>query len=116
MGNAATFDFELEQGATKRIHLTLKDSQGALVDLTGYTALMQIRKNENSKVVIVSLTELDGLTLGGVAGTIVITFSKTLTSSLNFNEAKYDLKIDSGSEEKRLLEGKVTLDKQISRL
>lgn len=115
MANAAKFDFEIEQGATWKRTLTLEDSADTLVNLTGYTALMQIRKSINSNKKLLELTHSAGLTLGGSAGTIVITISKTQTAAMDFESAIYDLKIDSGTEATRLLEGKITLDKQVSR-
>lgn len=115
MGNAATYHFEIEQGATWKKTLTLKNPAGVLIDLTGYTALLQVRKNEASSSTFAELTHTDGLTLGGDLGTIVINFSATLTATFTFDIAKYDLKITSGSEVTRLLEGNIILDKQVSR-
>ena len=115
MANAAEYNIEIEQGATWKRLLTLRDSASALIDLSGYTALLQIRSSVKSNKKLVELTETSGLTLGGAAGTLLITFSDAITAALDFETAVYDLKINSGSETTRLLEGKVTLDKQVSR-
>jgi hypothetical protein len=110
---AGQYDFILEQGATFSRVVTWKDSTNALVNLTGYTAKMQIR--DASGGVIVSLTDTNGgITLGGAAGTITITISATQTTAFTFNTARYDLDIVSGTTVKRLLKGQVTLDPEVT--
>ena len=65
------------------------------VDLTGFTARMQIRETIESTTTLVSLTEASGITLGGTAGTIGITIAATATALLDFDSAVYDLEVVS---------------------
>lgn len=65
------------------------------VNLTGFTARMQIRETIESTTTLVSLTEASGITLGGAAGTIGITISATATALLDFDSAVYDLEVVS---------------------
>jgi hypothetical protein len=76
--------------------LTWRDSGGALVDLTGYTAKLQIRYPA-SKTVVITLTQASGLTLGGALGTITWTLSPTQTLTLPIGPNSYDLRMTSGS-------------------
>lgn len=115
MANAAKYDFEIEQGATFDYLLTLKDSAGVVIDLTGYTATMQIRKTQQDSKVIKELTESSGLTITALAGTIRILISATSTGDFNFKTGVYDIKIDSGSLVTRIMEGNITLDKAVTR-
>lgn len=64
------------------------------VNLTGYTARMQIRETIESTTIIQSLTtENGGITLGGVAGTITLLISATDTATFTFDAAVYDVEI-----------------------
>ena len=42
---AGLYDITIEQGATFQMNLTWKDSTGSPVNITGYTARMQVREN-----------------------------------------------------------------------
>ena len=67
------------------------------VNLTGFTARMQIRETVESTTVLHSLTtENGGITLGGAAGTIALTISATDTAAFTFDTAVYDLEVVSG--------------------
>lgn len=70
----------------------------APVDLTGYTARMQIRPSWltpgiTPDTALVSLTDTDGIALGGATGTITITISDTRTSALTIDSGVYDLEL-----------------------
>lgn len=114
---AGVYNFTIEQGTTFRRTLTLKDAAGDPVDLTGYTARMQIRAEVESTSVMLSLTTQNGgISLGGVAGTIELFISDINTSTVT-TEGVYDLEIVDGSnnEVTRVLKGKVRLDKEVTR-
>jgi hypothetical protein len=64
---------------------------GALINLTGYTAKIQLRRALESSVEL-ELTHASGITLGGVAGTITIVFTSTQTSAL-LGDYVWDLKL-----------------------
>ena len=86
------------------------------VNLTGYTARMQIRETIESTTPLVSLTEASGITLGGAAGTIGITISATDTALLDFDSAVYDLEIVSaGGVVTPVAYGNVYLNDEVTR-
>ncbi len=62
------------------------------VDLTGYTAAMKVK---NGSETVISLTETDGITLGGTAGTIHIYISNEDTAALTSENCNYDLALTS---------------------
>jgi ketopantoate hydroxymethyltransferase len=106
----------IQQGATFQRTVTWKDENGALINLTGYTARLQIRETPDATATIVSLTDSSGLVLGGSAGTIAITISATATAALTITRAVYDLElVTAGGIVTRLLEGTVSVTPEVSR-
>lgn len=71
----------IEQGATFTAHLTWS-VDATPVDLTGYTARAHVRSMVTSAVPLAALTVGDGITLGGPAGTILLTISAADTALL----------------------------------
>ena len=113
---AATYDFEIEQGANLILSFVWKDSAGSLIDLTGYTARMQIRKTKSTSATLLSITTSDYITLGGAAGTIAVDVPAATTEALDFTSGVYDLElISSGGTVYRFLEGCVELNKEVTR-
>ena len=110
---AGKYNFTIEQGVAFTRVVTWKDASGSLVNLTNKTARMQVRRADGT--VLLSLTDADGLTLGGAAGTITITLSSAQTTALSFDTENYDLEITEGpSVVKRLLKGVITLDQEVT--
>jgi hypothetical protein len=86
------------------------------VDLTGYTARMQVREKHISNVYNLNLTtENGGIVLGDDEGTILLTASATDTSEIIAKEYVYDLELDSGGEVLRLIEGKFIVTPEVTR-
>lgn len=114
---AAAYDLMIEQGATFNQTVTWKDSTGAAVDLTGYSARMQFRPSVNAPTVYFSATSSDGrIVLGGTAGTITINISAVETTAFTFVSAVYDLELQSASGVvTRLLEGGVAVSREVTR-
>ncbi len=111
------YDLEIKQGATLSLTATWKDSNGAAVNLTGYTARAQVRETYAASSAIISLTDTAGITLGGSAGTITLTVSATATAALTAPWAGvWDLELVSGGGVvTRLLEGAATVTPEVSR-
>lgn len=110
--------FVIEQGATFNQTLTLKDSSGTVINLTGYTSgEMDLRENPEATSAIVTLTTANsGITLGGAAGTVTLLISSTNTANLTAGDGVYDLEITSGNGVvTRLLEGTYSVRRNISR-
>jgi hypothetical protein len=76
----ATVHFVLYQYATFTETVTLTDSDGVPRNLTGYTALMHVRRDPDDADPLFTLSTADStIVLGGVLGTVVlaIPFSDT---------------------------------------
>lgn len=86
------------------------------MDLSGYTARMQIRAAITATEVLASLTtENGGITLGGAAGTIELYLSDEATALLTFVKAVYDLELiapGSPAIVSRVFEGSVLMGRK----
>lgn len=113
--SAGKYTLKIEQGAYKSLSLTYKDATGTPIDLTGYTARMQIRGYAESTTAWVSLTSASGITLGTTDGAIDIELTSTQTSAIP-DSGFYDIELVAPSGEvNRILEGAVKLSKEITR-
>lgn len=112
---AAEGDIIVEQGATFDIVLTWKDAKRDLIDLTGWTAKLQVRDYPGSGDVLLEMSTENGqIVLGGVAGTIRLVLSMTETAALSFNDGKYQLELyPPASQAERLLKGRFIIDKEV---
>ena len=116
--SAGYHHFIIEQGATFGQTLTLKDSTGTVINLTGYaSAQMDLRENPDATDPIISLTTANSrITLGGSAGTVTLNISATDTAALSVDDGVFDLEIVSGGNVvTRLIEGTYSIRRNISR-
>jgi len=124
---AGKYTFFIEQGATTDFELVWKDNNGNPVDLSSYSARMQIRTDYGGSLICSLSSSLDadgtGLNLSGsngttplASGSIGIFISAASSSAFTFGEAKYDLELEhtSTSYVTRLIEGKVKLSKEVT--
>ena len=71
-----------------------QDAAGDPIDLTDYTAKMQVRKNIGNTTVLMTATDSNGILLGGTAGTVDIQLSPAQTNISNQDNV-YDLEVTS---------------------
>lgn len=113
---AGRYDTICDQGATYERVIILRDAGASLINLTGYTAEMQVRPTAASTTVTLSLTtENGGLTLGGAGGTISITISATATAAIVAGNYVYDINLISGSNINKPLYGSFTVRAGVTR-
>lgn len=114
---AGTYNIICDQGATLTRTLTWKDAAGSLVNLSGYSGRMQVRADVESADTVLSLTNTNGgLTLGGAAGTVLITVSATESATLTAGDYVYDLElVNAGGEVTRLVQGQFTVRAEVTR-
>lgn len=123
--SSGIWNITAEQGATWNPTLTYRDSTGALVNLTGYTARMQVRDGFEASAATLDLTtENGGITLGGAAGTIAPLATATQMTALSAADASkfppnkvyvYDLELINGAVITRLLQGTFTVVREVTR-
>ena len=114
---AAEYDITIEQGATFQLTLVWKDQDDVAVDLTGYTARMQVRHKYNSEEPWLNFTTENGaIILGGALGTVEVTGLATLTDDVPAKTGVYDLELVSPTGfVKRLIQGQVTVSPEVTK-
>lgn len=126
---AGKYSFTIDQGSTLNLEVQYKDSTGTPVNLSGYSAKMQIKSGyaDNSPTTYITLSsslapDSTGLNLSGsngttplASGSIGIYISATSSSAFTFTDAIYDLELHTGATVNRILEGQVKLRKEVTR-
>jgi len=86
------------------------------VDLSAYSARMQVREKITSPTVIYELTTQNGkIVLDNTLKTITITIPDTVTAGFNFAQAVYSLELYSNSVVLCLASGNLTLVREVTR-
>jgi len=97
------YNITCPQGATFSRTFTYSIG-GTAVNLGGYTAALQVREQYDSSTVL-SLTSGSGITLGGTAGTILVSVAATATAAITAGQYLYDLELTTSGTVTRLLQG-----------
>ena len=114
--SAGIYNTTIDQGSIWDLTIVYQDSDGDPIDLTGYTAAMQLRQNYNSEAADLTLTTANGgLTITGATGTIQVSATATQTGNLSAGFYVYDLELTSGSNISRLIQGQITVAEQVTR-
>ena len=118
MQSPGYLDLSCYQGANFDYTLTWQTG-GSAVNLTGYSARMQVRDSYDAGTAVVSLTSGTGITLGGTAGTIGLALSATATAALDGTpntQYIYDLELVTGAGYvTRLVEGRFMVYPEVTR-
>jgi molybdopterin-binding protein len=114
MISPATYNITAYQGATYKLNMTWAIG-GTAVNLTNYTAAMQVRENPQSTAVMLNLSTGSGITLGGTAGTIAVNVPANTMGSVVAGNYVYDLELNSGSEVTRLIQGLFAIQAEVTR-
>lgn len=117
-----TIDLEVWQGATWRHTFTCEvGSPYVPLDLTGYSARMEVRQDWDGcrRDPMFTLTDTDGLTLGGAAGTIIVEMSAERTEELETGNTLngpyvYDILIEL-TDSVRVVQGSLTVYPRVTR-
>ena len=116
---AAALNIQCDQGATFQLQATCKDDAG-LLDLTGYSAYMQLRNSATynagvTPAIIYSLSTSNGqITLGGAAGTINLYISYTNTATIPDGAYSYDLFITTEGSQTKMFGGVFTVNPRVT--
>jgi hypothetical protein len=126
--SAGTYNFTIEQGTTVDFEIQYTDVNNAPISLAGYHGRMQIKSGfaNDKPATYASLSsslysDKTGLNFSGSSGTSSISegkiglyISAVSSSAFTFAKAKYDLELVSGSTVTRILEGIITLSKEVT--
>ena len=110
---AAIANLRIDQGASFSSDVTVTNSDGNVVDLTGYTTEAKMAKSygASSSVTITSALASDPTT-----GVVELTLTDTQTAGLAAGRYVYDLNITSSAgQTTRVVEGQVVLTPGVTR-
>ena len=114
---AGIYNFTIDQGSNWDLNVVYKDANGNPINLTGYTAAMQLRQNYNSDTAVLTLsTSNGGITITGAQGKLVLSATAIQTGALDAGFYVYDLEITSGGVVTRLIQGQVTVAGEVTRV
>jgi len=110
---AGKYNIQIDQGSDFDIDLTIKEN-GSVKDLTGYSARAQMRSKKSDTSPAASFTCTVTNATGGV---IKMSLGNAVSSALTAGRYFYDLEIYISSDiiVKRLLEGEVIIDREVTR-
>lgn len=109
-------NFEVDQNTTFTFQIEYKDNTGALIDLTGSTAKLQVRDTKGGSKLAFTLTSPSGgITIDGPNGLVTVKMTPTQTNKLFYPKSSYDLMLtDSNLNKTKLLEGFLTLSRSVT--
>ena len=115
--SAGIYNDIIDQGATYQLVVVYKDDNDAPINLTGFTAFMQLRENYDSAVADLTLSTANGgISINGALGQITVTATATQTGALTSDFYLYDLELVNGSTVIRLLQGQFTVNSEVTRV
>jgi hypothetical protein len=89
-------NFSIIQGDSFALQLLYKDSSGSAINLTGYSATLEVRDKPGGKILCASASIGDGITITSASGGVVdILLSSTKTANFTIPKAAYQFQISS---------------------
>ena len=91
---AGLYNIIADQGATFSRTITWTDSARNAINVTGYTARMQVRATLESAQTVLELTTGNSkISLGGILGTVTLTVSAADMANVSADKYVYDLEL-----------------------
>jgi hypothetical protein len=86
------------------------------VDITGYTARMQLRSLPNDPYAVLTLTNTSGITIDGPTGTLAVRATAAQTAAIIAGPYYYDLEITSPTGVRtRIVQGELNVNAEVTR-
>tara|TARA_R110000868_G_scaffold74293_6_gene214782 strand:+ start:2524 stop:2880 length:357 start_codon:yes stop_codon:yes gene_type:complete len=115
---AVTYNTTIDQGADWYINFTYEQPDGTPVDITNYTAALQIRTSPLARTAVLTLVDGDGITITGASGLIECHATAEQTAAITNGRYAYDIEITSpqvGNAVTRLVQGTIEVTPQTTR-
>ncbi len=116
---AVSYNTVIDQGATWYLTVTYQNPNGTAINITGYTAALQLRSLPSDATAVLTLTTANGgITITGATGTVAITASATQTQAIDEGNYYYDLEISSPTSPSvitRLVQGQIVVSPEVTR-
>jgi hypothetical protein len=117
---AGTYNTTIDKGSTFSLTVTYKDASDTVVNLTGWTARMQIRETPASASTLLTSTggspTITITNTNFATGVILITISATNTATLTVPVAYYDIEVESAAGVvRRIMQGRLSISPEVTR-
>lgn len=115
---AVAYDTNINQGADWYINFVYQNTSPATpINLTGYTAALQLRSLPSDPTAALSLTSPSGgIVITGATGTLAINATAAQTGAIQAGYYYYDLEITSPTAVvTRLVQGQILVSPQVTR-
>ena len=113
---AVSCNVTIDQGATWYLNVEYDNPNGTPVNLTSYTAALQIRSLPESATAVLSLSTGSGITITGATGLVAISATATQTRAIDEGTYYYDLEITSpAGVVTRLVQGQAVVTPEVTR-
>lgn len=88
-------DIKIKKGSTYEHIFSYTDAAGVAINITGYTARMQIRVSIDDAAYVYQALSGGDISLGGVTGETVLSIPAATTAAWTFDSGVYDLELIS---------------------
>jgi hypothetical protein len=114
---ASVYNTTIDQGADWYVNFTYQTSAGVAINLTGYTAAMQLRAPTDSLIASLSLSSpSNGIAITAATGLVAVHATAAQTGALVAGIYEYDLELTSSTNiVTRLVQGQLTVLAQVTR-
>jgi len=116
---AVVYNVEIDQGADWYLDVNYDQPNGSPVNLTSYTAALQLRSLPEDTTAVLTLTTANGgITITGATGLVAIHATATQTRAIDDGTYYYDLEITSGASPAvvtRLIQGQAVVSAEVTR-
>lgn len=115
--SAGVYDSVIDQGADWYLNFQYQTSAGVPIDLTNYTARMQLRSLPEDPIAALTLTTGNGITITGSTGLVAVHATSTQTGSIDAGYYYYDVEITAPvtGVVTRLIQGQFQVNPQVTR-
>ena len=116
---AVVYNTTIDQGADWYINFTYQNPAGTPVNITGYSAALQIRTSPLAKTTVLSLTSAvgGGITITGASGLLACRATALQTNAITNGKYAYDIEITAPSTGvvTRICQGTIEVSAQVTR-
>lgn len=118
---AVAYNVVIDQGADWFLNVTYNNTNGTPVNITNYSAALQLRSYPSAPTVALSLTSAGGggITITGATGLLEIRATAAQTRAINEGTYYYDLEITSPASPTgvvtRLIQGQAVISAEVTR-
>ncbi len=114
--SSGAYNIKIDQGAKYFVRFTWTDNLGVPIDVTGWTGQIMFRNKKEDAAPIYDSSINGDVIVGDNDGLVDFELDTADTAAFTFDNALYDLELtDLAGEVTRLLEGRVYLNKEVTR-